>query len=99
MAARTVPRHALTGIAGGTRGLANLRGTVPRYPFEVRGRQLAITQHMPTLTLRAPEAGGLVRQAAFAEVPPRVEYSLIKRGFSLGVVFAMLRYRAKMHPR
>lgn len=42
-----------------------------------------ISQKMLTATLRMLEADGLVKREAFAEVPPRVEYSLSDKGKTL----------------
>lgn len=42
-----------------------------------------ISQKMLTATLRMREADGLVKREAFAEVPPRVEYSLSDKGKTL----------------
>ena len=42
-----------------------------------------IAQKMLTATLRMLEADGLVKREAFAEVPPRVEYSLSDKGKTL----------------
>ena len=42
-----------------------------------------ISQRMLTVTLRSLEADGLVSRAIYAEIPPRVEYSLTKSGESL----------------
>lgn len=42
-----------------------------------------ISHRMLTVTLRMLETGGLISREVFAEVPPRVEYRLTARGFSL----------------
>ncbi len=42
-----------------------------------------ISQKMLTRTLRNLEADGLIRRNAYAEIPPRVEYSLTPRGLTL----------------
>lgn len=42
-----------------------------------------ISQKMLTLTLRTLEEDGFVRRKVYAEVPPKVEYSLTERAFSL----------------
>jgi len=57
---------------------------------ELRRVLPGITQHMLSARLRELEAEGLVRREIFAEVPPRVEYSLTPRARRLRQVFAEL---------
>lgn len=49
-----------------------------------------ISQKMLTSTLRSLEIDGYVNRKVFAEVPPRVEYSLTERSFSLIPIIDML---------
>ena len=42
-----------------------------------------ISQKMLTVTLRTLEADGFLKRAMFAEIPPRVEYSITDLGKSL----------------
>lgn len=42
-----------------------------------------ISQKVLTSNLRAMEENGLVNRKVYAEVPPRVEYSLTETGYSL----------------
>ena len=42
-----------------------------------------VTQKVLTAQLRAMEASGLLTRKVYAEVPPRVEYTLTQTGYSL----------------
>lgn len=50
---------------------------------EIEKQNPDITQKMLVQTLRALETDGLILRQAYAETPPRVEYSLTERGQSL----------------
>lgn len=50
---------------------------------ELKKSVTGITQKVLTNNLRQMEASGLVKRKVYAEVPPRVEYSLTETGWSL----------------
>ena len=50
---------------------------------ELKKSVTGITGKVLTSNLRQMEASGLVKRKVYAEVPPRVEYSLTETGFSL----------------
>lgn len=63
-------------LLGGAQRFNKLRRDIP-----------GISQKVLTDNLRALEADELVHREAFAEVPPRVEYSLTEMGHSLQPIF------------
>jgi DNA-binding HxlR family transcriptional regulator len=64
---------------------------------ELRRRMPGITQRMLTKQLRALEEDGLVIRKVYAEVPPRVEYTLSEVGASLRPVIETLRTWGEGH--
>jgi DNA-binding HxlR family transcriptional regulator len=64
---------------------------------ELRRRMPGITQRMLTKQLRALEEDGLIVRTVFAEVPPRVEYSLSEIGESLRPVIDILKAWGERH--
>lgn len=58
---------------------------------ELRRRLPNCTQRMLTTQLRELEEDGLLARRVYAEVPPKVEYSLTPRGESLRPVIAALK--------
>jgi len=68
---------------------------------ELRKSLTGISQKVLTQHLRIMEANGLVNREVFAEVPPRVEYSLTEVGRSLKSILDAMwlwgeEYKAKM---
>lgn len=64
--------------------------------FSQLQRRLAkVTQKMLTQQLRELETDGLVHREVFAEVPPRVEYSLTELGRSVVPILEMMRQWGK----
>lgn len=66
-----------------------LRGTL-RFN-EIRRLLPGVTQRMLTNQLRELEADGLVTRTVYAQVPPRVEYSLSELGRSLEPVLMAMK--------
>ena len=64
---------------------------------ELRRRMPGITQRMLTKQLRALEDDHLVIRTVYAEVPPRVEYTLSEIGESLRPVIDMLKAWGERH--
>ena len=64
---------------------------------ELRRRMPGITQRMLTKQLRALEEDHLVIRKVYAEVPPRVEYTLSEIGESLRPVIETLRTWGENH--
>lgn len=64
---------------------------------ELRRRMPGITQRMLTKQLRALEVDGLVIRKVYAEVPPRVDYTLSELGESLRPVIDILKAWGEGH--
>ena len=64
---------------------------------EIRRRVPNVTRRMLTNQLRDLEADGVVARRVYAEVPPKVEYSLTERGRSLAPVLAALKSWGEAH--
>ncbi|MXQ14571.1 winged helix-turn-helix transcriptional regulator [Microvirga makkahensis] len=59
---------------------------------EIRRKMPKVTHRMLTHQLRELEADGLIVRTVYAQVPPRVEYSLSARGQSLEPVLMALKH-------
>ncbi|WP_046246468.1 winged helix-turn-helix transcriptional regulator [Hymenobacter terrenus] len=56
-----------------------------------------VTQHTLTQQLREMEHDGLVTRVVYAEVPPRVEYSLTDKGYSLRALMEQIYQWGEQH--
>jgi DNA-binding HxlR family transcriptional regulator len=66
---------------------------------EIRRKLPNVTQRMLTNQLRELEEDGFVARRVYAEVPPKVEYSLTERGRTLEPVIAALKAWGDAHAR
>jgi len=96
------PIEATLGVIGGrwkAAVLFQLRSGTKRFG-ELRRLLPNVTQRMLTLQLRELEADGLVQRTVYAEVPPRVEYTITPWGASLEpVLLAMCEWGARYRRR
>jgi DNA-binding HxlR family transcriptional regulator len=76
--------------------LYHLQGGHQRFG-ELRRRMPGITQRMLTKQLRALEDDRLIVRKVYAEVPPRVEYSLSEVGETLRPVIDILKEWGEQH--
>lgn len=86
------PVATTVGLIGNKWKLLILRDvlTGPKRTSELLKSLEGISQKVLTENLRALEDDGLLTRKAFAEVPPRVEYSLSDLGESMGPIFKQL---------
>ncbi len=66
---------------------------------EIRESIGGISQKVLTEKLREMESDGLLVRNAYAEIPPRVEYSLTELGETLGPVLDSLKEWGEMYQR
>ncbi len=76
--------------------ICKLRGGTMRFNELMRALQ-GVTQRVLTHQLRDLEADGLVARKVYAEVPPRVEYSLTELGRTIIPVIDQLEQWAEKH--
>ncbi len=86
------PVATTVGLIGNKWKLLILRDilTGPKRTSELLKSLEGISQKVLTENLRAMEADGLLHRKSFAEIPPRVEYSLSGLGESMRPIFKQL---------
>ena len=75
-------------LLDGTKRFSQLKKSLP-----------GISQKVLTQNLRTMEESGLLHREVFAEVPPRVEYTLTPRGYSIKSVLDSLAQWGKDYQR
>jgi DNA-binding HxlR family transcriptional regulator len=66
---------------------------------ELQRKIPGITRRILTLQLREMEKDGLVHRKIYAEIPPRVEYTITEEGYALRKVYRQMLYWGAHHPR
>jgi DNA-binding HxlR family transcriptional regulator len=77
--------------------IVHMMHTGPHRFAELRRKTTGISDRVLTRQLRELETDGIVRREVFAEVPPRVEYSLTEYGESLRPVTEAMCQWGKRH--
>jgi DNA-binding HxlR family transcriptional regulator len=77
--------------------LCNLQGKDKMRYKELRNAIPDISQKMLTCTLRQLAQDNLINRVAYAEIPPRVEYSLTEMGMSLMPIIGDMIEWAQIH--
>jgi DNA-binding HxlR family transcriptional regulator len=87
------PMEATLDLIGGKwKGVILFRLSQRMYRFNELNRTVCqITARSLTKQLRELEADGLVTRTVYAEVPPRVEYTLTEKGRSLTPILALMK--------
>ena len=85
-------------IGGKWKGIILYHLMEKTYRFgELKRMMPGITQCMLTKQLRELEANGIINRKVYAQVPPKIEYSLTQIGESLGEVLMMMRDWGRKH--
>ena len=94
------PVEATLGVIGGKWKavlIFHMMHSRPHRFAELRRKTTGISDRVLTRQLRELETDGIVQREAFAEVPPRVEYSLTEYGQSLRPVTEAMCQWGKQH--
>ena len=90
--------HAMKVIGGKWKPIIFIRLSQGINRFGILSRSIeGISKNMLTRELRDLEAKGIINRKIFAEIPPRVEYSLTSKGNTLLPVFKKLSDWGKEH--